>query len=117
MKEEAPLPSRTQGKPDTKASADEPETKVVVDTSRGAEGPGLMTLRQPTERHGGNAGIDKEVTMTGEGETDRPVVFGVQANTTDEELEELAEVVVAALDQQAADHHRQATTVVHPKAE
>ena len=37
---------------------------------------------------------------------DHPVVFGIQADTTDEELDELAEVVVEALDQQAADHRR-----------
>ena len=34
--------------------------KVEGDTSRGVEGPGPKTLRQPTERHGGNAGIDEE---------------------------------------------------------
>ena len=33
------------------------------DASRGVEGPGPMTLRQPTFGHGGNAGIDEEVAM------------------------------------------------------
>ena len=36
---------------------------LAVDTSRGVEGPGPLTLRQPTERHGGNAGIDEEMTI------------------------------------------------------
>src|SRR5580658_6892491 len=36
---------------------------LIYDTSRGVEGPGPMTLRQPTARHGGNAGIDEEVTI------------------------------------------------------
>src|SRR5664280_3664362 len=33
-----------------------------IGTSRGVEGPGPMTLRQPTDRHGGNARFDEEVT-------------------------------------------------------
>jgi hypothetical protein len=33
-------------------------------SSRAPEGPGPLTVRQPTERHGGNARIDEEVTMS-----------------------------------------------------
>src|SRR5664280_613359 len=34
-----------------------------IETSRGAEGPGPTTLRQPTDRHGGNARNDEEVAI------------------------------------------------------
>jgi len=37
----------------------------------------------------------------------QPVVFNVLADATDEELDELAMVVVAELDAQAAEHHRE----------
>jgi hypothetical protein len=36
---------------------------MAIGTSRGAEGPGPTTLRQPTERHGGNARNDEEVII------------------------------------------------------
>ena len=39
------------------------KSTIVTDTSRGVEGPGPTTLRQPTERHGGNARNDEEVTV------------------------------------------------------
>ncbi len=68
-----------------------------------------MTLRQPTAGHGSNAGIGEEVTVTAESETDHPVVFGIPADVTDEELRELAKVIVAAPDQQAADHRETET--------
>jgi hypothetical protein len=35
-----------------------------------------------------------------------PAVFDVLANATDEELDEMAQVVVAELDRQAAEHDR-----------
>jgi hypothetical protein len=38
-----------------------PRCNLLSDASRGVEGPGPMTLRQPTARHGGNAGIDEEI--------------------------------------------------------
>jgi hypothetical protein len=41
----------------------QPFPTMVIGTSRGAEGPGPTTLRQPTERHGGNARNDEEVIM------------------------------------------------------
>jgi hypothetical protein len=69
-----------------------------------------MTLRQPTFGHGGNAGNDEEVTaMVPEKVSNhrQPVVFDVLADATDEELDELAIVVVAELDAQAAEHHRE----------
>jgi hypothetical protein len=69
-----------------------------------------MTLRQPAFGHGGNAGIDEEVTMVKPNKVmnaRQPVVFEVLANATDEELDELAIVVVAELDAQAAEHHRE----------
>jgi hypothetical protein len=79
------------------------ETRLEANTSREAEGPGPVTLRQPTERRGGNARIDEEGPRMQANEPE-PVVFGVAANATDDELHELAEVLVAALDQRAADH-------------
>jgi hypothetical protein len=69
-----------------------------------------MTLRQPTFGHGGNARFD-EVTMAKPNKVinDRqPVVFDVLADATDEELDELAMVVVAKLDEQAAEHNHDA---------
>ena len=34
---------------------------VIVDSSRGLEGPGPLTGRQPAAMHGGNARFDEEV--------------------------------------------------------
>jgi len=36
---------------------------MMEQSSRGVEGPGPLTLRQPTERHGGNARFDEETIM------------------------------------------------------
>jgi len=36
---------------------------MIEQSSRGVEGPGPVTLRQPTERHGGNARFDEETIM------------------------------------------------------
>jgi hypothetical protein len=36
---------------------------LVTQSSRGVEGPGPLKLRQPTERHGGNARFDEETIM------------------------------------------------------
>src|ERR1035437_5947747 len=44
------------------ASMSQASITMVLDTSRGVEGPGAMTLRQPTERQGVNARFDEEVT-------------------------------------------------------
>jgi hypothetical protein len=79
-----------------------------------------MTFRQPTERHGGNARNDEEVTMVMPSKVSnpcQPVVFEVLANATDEELDELAIVVVAELDAQAAEHHREDAEAVRGGAE
>ena len=51
-------PSRIHGREGSHSAS-----TVVSDTSRGVEGPGPLTLRQPAARHGGNARIDEEVTM------------------------------------------------------
>jgi hypothetical protein len=58
-----------------------------------------MTLRQPTFGHGGNARFDEEVTAMKPGPTaasglptDR-FVLKVDPDSTDEELEELAEAI------------------------
>jgi hypothetical protein len=69
-----------------------------------------MTLRQPTERHSGNARFDEEVPVVVPDKKDntrQPIVFDVPADATDEELDALAIVVVAELDAQAAEHHRE----------
>ncbi len=36
---------------------------IITQSSRGVEGPGPLTLRQPTEWHGGNARFDEETIM------------------------------------------------------
>jgi hypothetical protein len=41
----------------------DPAHMMIEQSSRGVEGPGPMTLRQPTERHGGNARFDEETIM------------------------------------------------------
>jgi len=79
-----------------------------------------MTLRQPTFGHGGNARFDEEVTMVMPNKVSnprQPVVFDVLANATDEELDELAIVVVAELDAQAAEHHREGAEAARGGAE
>ena len=68
-----------------------------------------MTLRQPTFGHRGNAGFDEEVTVVmpnNVSNSRQPIVFNVLANAADEQLDELAKIVVAELDRQAAEHHR-----------
>jgi hypothetical protein len=67
---------------------------VESDTSRGVEGPGPMTLRQPTERHGGNAGIDEEVAMTDLSSDERVAL--IQSNRTWSQLTEVARAVSVA---------------------
>ena len=39
--------------------------------------------------------------------TRQPIVFDIPADATDTELDELAKIVVAELDRQAAEHHRE----------
>jgi hypothetical protein len=53
-----------------------------------------MTLRQPTERHGGNAGIDEEGIVT-QNSLDARVAL-IQSNRTWSELEEVALAVSIA---------------------
>ena len=65
-----------------------------------------MTLRQPTFGHRGNAGFDEEVTVVmpnNVSNSRQPIVFNVLANATDDDLDELAIIVVAELDRQAAE--------------
>jgi hypothetical protein len=53
-----------------------------------------MTLRQPTERHGGNAGIDEEETMS-EVSIEARVAL-IQSNRTWSPLEDVAKAVAVA---------------------
>ena len=41
----------------------QPAPILNTQSSRGVEGPGPLMLRQPTERHGGNARFDEETIM------------------------------------------------------
>ena len=50
-----------------------------------------MTLRQPTERHGGNAGIDEEELMTEESLDARVAL--IQSNRTWSPLDDVAKAV------------------------
>src|SRR5664279_4934247 len=67
---------------------------ISIDTSRGVEGPGPMMLRQPTERHGGNAGIDEEETMSEVSLESR--VAHIHSNRTWSPLEDVAKAVAVA---------------------
>jgi len=71
-----------------------PGTVMSGDTSRGVEGLGPVTLRQPTERHGGNAGIDEEEIM-GEDSLDGRVAL-IQSSRTWSALEVVAQAVSVA---------------------
>src|SRR5664280_1549488 len=71
-----------------------PGTVLSDDTSRGVEGPGPVTLRQPTERHGGNAGIDEEEIMD-EDSLDGRVAL-IQTSRTWSALEVVAQALSVA---------------------
>ena len=62
--------------------------------SRGAEGPGPVTLRQPTERHGGNARTDEEVVME---TTSKRHYLRPEPDASDVELETWAEEFVIGI--------------------
>ena len=68
--------------------------RVSPDASRGIEGPGPKTLRQPTERHGGNAGIDEEETISEVSLGSRVAL--IQSNRTWPPHEDVAKAVAVA---------------------
>ena len=68
-------------------------------SSRAPEGPGPLKVRQPTDRHGGNARTDEERTMAEEPfrESTPKVYARPPVDGTDKEIEEWASYFVDAI--------------------